>query len=158
MSISVNWDKIKTYILSVLIPLVTGAAVGILTSGSTRYNDLIQPPLAPPALLFPIAWTILYILMGVSQGILKANRLDTRDTDTVYYAQLIVNLLWPIFFFSLSWRFFAFIWIVVLDVLVITMAFRFYRQDKTAGLLQLPYCAWVIFASYLNLAAYILNA
>ena len=157
MSISVNWEKVKVYIVSILVPLALGAVVGLLTSGSAGYAKLDQPPLAPPAILFPIAWSILYTLMGVSHGILKANRLDTRDTEIVYYAQLIVNLIWPILFFSLEWRLAAFIWIVLLDILVITMAVRFYRQHKTAGLLQLPYIMWVLFATYLNLGVYLLN-
>lgn len=157
MSISLRWDRIKIYLMSILTPLILGAVVGILTSGSQGYAALVQPPLAPPALLFPIAWSILYALMGISHGILKANGLSDRDTETVYYAQLIINLIWPIIFFSLEWRLFAFIWILALDVLVILMAVRFYRKDKTAGLLQLPYVAWVIFASYLNLGIVILN-
>lgn len=157
MSISVNWNKVKTYIISILIPLVLGAAVGLLTSGAMNYDGLTKPVLAPPPLLFPIAWSILYTLMGISYAILETNGLHTAETRAVYYAQLIVNLLWPIFFFSLKWRLFAFIWIVVLDILVIIMASRFYRLHKTAGLLQLPYIAWVLFASYLNLLIYLLN-
>ena len=157
MSISINREKIKTYALSILLPLVLGAAVGLLTSGSTRYNDLQQPVLAPPAILFPIVWSVLYVLMGYAHGSIKWNNMDTPDTERVYYAQLIVNLLWPIFFFLLEWRLFAFIWILLLDVLVITMTIRFYRRIRSAGLLQIPYCVWVLFASYLNLATWLLN-
>ena len=157
MTVITNRDKIKTYVVSIIIPVALGAAVGLLTSRSMNYNGLVKPMLAPPPILFPIAWTILYVLMGISYGILEVKRLHDRDTKTVYYAQLIVNLLWPIFFFTLKWRLFAFVWIVLLDILVIIMAVRFYKHDKTAGLLQLPYCAWVIFASYLNLSIYLLN-
>lgn len=157
MTVITTRDKIKTYVISVLVPLVLGAIVGLLTSGSMKYDDLIKPVLAPPAVLFPIAWSILYALMGVSFGMLESKKLNDSDMRSVYYTQLAVNLLWPIFFFALKWRLFAFIWIVLLDILVITMTVRFYRRDKTAGLLQLPYCAWVLFASYLNLAIYLLN-
>lgn len=157
MSISINREKIKIYAFSILVPLLLGAAVGILTSGSSNYDGLQKPALAPPALLFPVAWSILYTLMGISHGILKANRLQTPDTETVYYAQLVVNLIWPFLFFSLGWRLFSFIWIVLLDILVILMTVRFYNRNKTAGLLQIPYCLWVIFASYLNLSTYLLN-
>ena len=157
MSISLNKEKIKTYAVSILIPLVLGAIVGLLTTRTMHYEDLNKPALSPPAILFPIAWSILYTLMGISHGILKWNKLDTPNSESVYYAQLIINLLWPIFFFTLEWRLFAFIWILLLDVLVITMTTMFYRRDKTAGLLQIPYCLWVIFASYLNLATYLLN-
>ena len=75
----------------------------------------------------------------------------------MYCAQLAVNLLWPVFFFVLKWWLFSFFWIAALAVLVIVMTVRFYRRDETAGLLQIPYTVWVLFASYLNLAAYILN-
>lgn len=157
MSIRINREKIKTYAVSILLPLILGAVVGLLTSGSTRYNDLVQPALAPPAILFPIVWSILYALMGYAHGSIKWNNMDTPDTERVYYAQLIVNLLWPIFFFLLQWRLFAFIWILLLDVLVITMTIRFYSRIRSAGLLQIPYCIWVLFATYLNLATYLLN-
>ena len=157
MSISLNREKIKTYAVSILVPLVLGGIVGLLTSGSPDYAALEQPPLSPPALLFPIVWSILYTLMGISHGILKYNGIATRETEAVYYAQLIMNLLWPVLFFSLGWRLVAFIWIVALDILVVTMAVRFYRQNRTAGLLQIPYIMWVFFATYLNLGVYLLN-
>ena len=157
MSLSINKEMIKTYAVSILVPLVLGAIVGVLTTRTMHYENLNKPFLAPPAILFPIAWTILYPLMGISHGMLKWSRLSTPDTEAIYYAQLIVNLIWPILFFSLEWRLFSFIWIILLDILVITMALKFYRKDKTAGLLQIPYCLWLIFASYLNLATYLLN-
>lgn len=157
MSVSINWDKVKTYIVSILVPLVLGAIVGLLTKDAMGYEGLDTPALAPPPVLFPIVWSILYTLMGISHGILKANGLSTRDTESVYYAQLIVNLLWPVLFFSLGWRLAAFVWIVLLDILVITMVVRFYRKHKTAGLLQIPYIMWVLFATYLNLSIYLLN-
>lgn len=157
MPISTDRDKIKTYIISILTPLVLGGAVGLLTSGSMRYDSLTKPPLSPPALLFPIAWTILYTLMGVSHGILKANRLSDDNTELIYYAQLIVNLIWPVLFFAFEWRLAAFVWILLLDALVITMTVRFYRINRAAGLLQIPYVLWVLFATYLNLAVWMLN-
>ena len=157
MTIVTTWDKVKTYLLSILVPLVSGALVGLLTSGSMDYASLEKPPLAPPSILFPIAWSVLYLLMGISHGILKVNDLSDSYTEIPYYAQLIVNLLWPVLFFVFKWRLPAFIWIVTLDILVITMAVRFYKRHRTAGLLQLPYIAWVLFASYLNLGIYLLN-
>ena len=157
MTASINRNKVKNYAIAILIPVALGAIVGLIISGFMDYDALKKPVLAPPPILFPIAWSILYVLMGVSYGMLKDKRLLDTGVSSVYYAQLAVNLLWPIWFFVLKWRLFAFIWIVVLAVLVIIMAVRFYRKDNTAGLLQLPYAAWVIFASYLNLFVYILN-
>ena len=150
-------SKVRIYVQSILIPLVLGGLVGFLISGSMDYDTLKQPPLAPPSLLFPIVWTLLYILMGVSYGILWDKGLNDRGINTIYYVQLAVNLLWPIAFFVLKWRLFAFIWILLLLALVITMIVKFYAKDKVAGLLQIPYGVWVLFASYLNLGAFILN-
>ena len=150
-------SKFKNYALSIIIPLALGGIVGFLISGSMDYDMLNQPPLSPPSILFPIVWTILYVLMGVSFGILRDKHLNDSNVKLIYYIQLIVNLLWPIAFFVLKWRLFAFIWIVILDALVVLMIFTFYKRDRTAALLQLPYLAWVLFASYLNLGVYILN-
>ena len=151
-------SKFKNYALSIIIPLALGGIVGFLISGSMDYDMLDQPPLSPPSVLFPIVWTILYVLMGVSFGILRDKHLNDSNVKLIYYIQLIVNLLWPIAFFVLKWRLFAFIWILILDALVVLMIFTFYKRNKTAALLQLPYLAWVLFASYLNLGVYILNS
>ena len=150
-------EKVITYIKSILLPVLIGAAVGIITSRFNDYDTLIQPPLAPPGILFPIVWTILYILMGISYGILKTNSLNDGRTDLIYYTQLAINALWSIFFFVFKWRLFSFFWLVALIILVAIMVYEFYKKNKVAGLLQLPYLAWTLFAAYLNLAVYILN-
>lgn len=150
-------NKIKIYIISILIPVIVGGIVGFIISSSIDYNALQKPFLAPPSILFPIVWTILYILMGVSYGILKSNNLVNQQVNLIYYIQLAVNALWSIFFFSLKWRLFAFIWIIMLAILVILMIIKFYNKNKIAGLLQIPYLLWVLFASYLNIGVYILN-
>ncbi len=150
-------SKFKTYTISILIPLILGGIVGLIISGSMDYNSLQKPFLSPPGFLFPIVWTILYILMGVSYGILQTNSHVDGKINIIYYSQLLVNLLWPIAFFVLKWRLFAFIWIVLLAILVFIMIVKFYKKDKLAGLLQVPYLLWTLFASYLNLFVYILN-
>ena len=150
-------DKVKIYVKSIAIPVLVGVLVGLLTSSSMDYNMLQKPPLAPPGIVFPIVWTILYILMGVSYGILKSNNLTDSDIDSIYYGQLFVNALWSIIFFNFKWRLFAFLWIILLAVLVVVMIIRFYNKNKIAGLLQIPYILWIVFASYLNLGFYLLN-
>lgn len=157
MTSAVNWTKVKNYIIAVLVPVALGAAVGLLTSRFMDYDMLEKPALAPPGWLFPVMWSILYVLMGVSYGMLKNKGALDFNVMSVYYGQLAVNLLWPIFFFIFKWRLFSFIWIVALAILVITMAVRFYKKDNTAGLLQIPYAAWVVFASYLNFMIFVLN-
>ncbi len=149
--------KIKTYIKSILIPVIIGGLVGLIIFRSIDYNYLIKPMFAPPSILFPIVWTILYILMGISYGILKSNNLNDCQVKSIYYFQLFVNALWSIFFFTFKWRLFSFLWILLLDVLVIIMIYRFYKKNKLSGLLQIPYILWILFASYLNLAIYLLN-
>ena len=150
-------EKVKTYVKSILIPVLVGGIVGWLISSSIDYNSLQKPPLAPPSIVFPIVWTILYVLMGVSYGILKSNDLTNADIDKIYYLQLGVNAFWSIFFFLLKWRLFSAIWIVFLAVLVAVMIYKFYKQNKTAGLIQIPYLLWVLFATYLNIGIYLLN-
>ena len=150
-------SKIKIYVKSILIPVIIGGIVGIIISNSIDYNTLQKPFLAPPSIAFPIVWTILYILMGISYGILDSNSLVDSKTNIIYYLQLFVNALWSIIFFTLKWRLFAFIWILLLCILVIIMIYNFYKKNKIAGLLQIPYLLWIIFASYLNIATYLIN-
>ena len=150
-------SKFKTYFKAILVPLIVGAVIGVIMSGSIDYESLKQPPLAPPSWLFPVAWTILYILMGVSFGILEVNDVMDSKAKTIYYIQLGINALWSIIFFVLKARLFAFIWILILDIAVIAFLVVFYKRNKTAGRLQIPYLLWVLFASYLNLGVYLLN-
>lgn len=149
--------KFKVFAKSILIPVIVGGIVGLIISGSIDYNSLQKPVLSPPSILFPIMWTILYILMGISYGILKSNNLTDSNINLIYYLQLFVNAMWSIIFFTLKFRLFAFIWIIILDILVIIMIIKFYNKNKLSGLLQLPYLLWILFASYLNLSIYLLN-
>ena len=150
-------SKFKIYLKSILIPLVLGGIVGFIISGSTDYNSLIQPELAPPAILFPIVWTILYFLMGLSYGIITIYSDLDSDVKTIYYSQLIVNLIWPIIFFVMKNRLLALIWIILLLILIIIMIVKFYKKNKVASLIQIPYLLWTIFAVYLNFSIYLLN-
>ena len=145
------------WIKNILIPLILGGLIGLIISKTMDYNELIKPPLSPPGYLFGIVWTILYILMGVSYSILDVKNLITTKEKNIYYLQLAVNLLWPIIFFTLKWRLFAGIWIVLLLVLIIYMIILFYKKNKIAAYLQIPYLLWTIFATYLSFGVYILN-
>ena len=150
-------SKIKIYAKSILIPIAIGGIVGLIISGAIDYNTLERPTFSPPSILFPIIWTILYILMGISFGILESKSLTDSKTKIIYYLQLFVNAMWSIIFFILKWRLFAFIWIILLDILIVKMISDFYNKSKVSGLLQIPYLLWELFASYLNLSIYILN-
>ena len=150
-------NNLKIYIKSILIPVIVGGIVGRIINPFIDYGSLNKPPLAPPGILFSIIWPILYVLMGISYGILKSKKLVDTKVSIVYYVQLGINALWSIFFFLLKWRLFSFIWILVLDVIVIYMIVLFYQKNKVAGILQIPYLLWILFASYLNIAMYVLN-
>lgn len=149
--------KIITFVKPILITVIVGGISGAITSGFIDYETLKQPPLSPPSTLFPIVWTILYILMGVSYGILKNDRKIDKEINMIYATQLFTNVTWPIIFFVFKWRFLAIIWILVLLGLIIYMAMKFYRKNKSAGLLQIPYILWTIFATYLTIGVYVLN-
>lgn len=154
--------KIRSFIIAIIIPLLVGGLSAILTSGSMGlYETIVRPPLSPPAILFPIVWTILYTLMGISSGIIynsqSASTADKNNALVIYGLQLIVNFFWSIVFFNLRAFLPAFILILVLWVLIGIMIIKFYKIDKTSGLLQIPYFLWVSFAAYLTLAIYLLN-
>lgn len=150
--------KICIYVKSILIPVLTGILVGLITQDSINNNNLIQPRIAPPVILFPIVWTILYTLMGISYGLLKDKNLLNKEIKKIYYLQLVVNALWPIIFFNLELRLLAFFWIILLIILVVIMIDKFYFKNKLSGLLQIPYLIWLLFALYLSLSIYILNS
>lgn len=147
---------IKRIIYS-LLPIIGGAIVGLITSGYMDYQDMIKPPLSPPGIVFPIVWTILYILMGISYFIATKDNEDNKELDQIYLLQLFVNFIWPIIFFVLGMYFTAFLWIVLLIILVIVMIKELLKNNKISGYLQIPYLIWLLFATYLNLGITLLN-
>ena len=150
--------NIRKLIISILIPVLLGGIVGLLTGAGDNYKTIVQPSFAPPGFIFPIVWTILYTLMGISSYIISESNSYYKDEALIiYYVQLIVNLLWSFIFFSLNWYFISFIWILLLIYLVITMIKKFYSISKVSGLIQIPYLLWLIFAAVLNLSIFILN-
>lgn len=138
-------------------PLIIGGIVGFIISGNIDYEYLVKSPFSPPKILFPIVWSIIYLLMGISYFVLKRNTRDTNDEVKVYYLQLFVNALWSIIFFVLKWRFIAVVWIVLLDVIVIYMFRLFYKKVKLSAYLNLLYIVWILYATYLTIGIYILN-
>ena len=151
-------NNVWIYLKSILIPILLGSLIGLITSDQMMiFETLNKPPLSPPAFLFPIVWTILYLLMGISYGRLKSKGLVDENINKVYYIQLILNALWPIFFFVFNWRLFSFVWIIALIISVIAMIKEFYSKDKISGILQIPYLIWLFFAAYLNISIYLLN-
>ncbi len=154
-------SKTKTFITLTAIPLIVGIVAGLLTRGSMEsFSQLNKPPLAPPGILFPIVWTILYILMGIASYLVYesgAPMPEIRSALKVYFIQLAVNFFWSIFFFNLEWYFFSFLWLLLLWVLIIYTMKLFYPLSNRAAYLLIPYLLWVSFAGYLNLGISILN-
>ena len=150
--------NIRKLLISIIIPIFLGSIVGFLTSSSNNYNDIIQPSFAPPGILFPIVWTILYILMGISSYIVsESNSFDKDSSLAIYVIQLVVNLLWSFLFFTFKWYLFSFLWIILLITLVIIMIKKFFNISKISAYIQIPYLLWLIFAGILNFSIYLLN-
>jgi len=154
-------NKIKN-IFNLFLPLISGSIIGFLISNYIDYNILVKPPLAPPKILFPIAWTIIYILMGISYYLYKKDKEEEEEEQDkkikiIYYLQLFVNLAWSIIFFILKNRLLAVLWIIILDLLVIYLIYLFYSKKKISAYLNIPYLLWILFATYLTIGIYLLN-
>ena len=151
--------KKQSLIKAIIIPLLVGALSGFLTKDAVKiFETMMKPPLSPPSWLFPVVWTILYVLMGVSSWLIyQSNKKEKEDALSLYGYQLIVNFLWPVFFFSFQWYFFSFLWLLFLWRLVIKMIRSFYESSPLAAYMNIPYLIWLSFAAYLNLAVWLLN-
>ena len=151
----------KTYAFWILFTEAVGALSGWLTrSGTQIYNEtIIQPPLSPPAIVFPIVWGILFALMGIGAArIYLAPASGVRSCSLLLFLiQLIFNFFWSIIFFNFQAYGFAFIWLLILWFLILLMILSFRKVDKLAAWLQLPYLLWVTFAAYLNFGVWLLN-
>lgn len=153
--------NVKKLLISIAVPLAVGGLSAFLTNSSMeRFENLNQPPLSPPGWLFPIVWTVLYILMGIASYLVLESNADHKqivNALTVYGVQLFFNFLWSILFFNFELYFAAFIWLLILWALVLTSIILFYRISKPAAYLMIPYLLWITFAGYLNLGVALLN-
>lgn len=154
--------KLKPYIISVVVALAVGGLSALVTSGSMDvYSKINRPPLSPPSILFPIVWTILFTLMGISAALVWQFRDskpdDVRNALIVYGVNLAVNFIWSLIFFNMQAYLFSFIWIILLLAVIVAMIILFKRVSPLAAYLQIPYLLWVSFAAYLNFAIYLLN-
>ena len=148
-------------IFCIAIPLVVGGLATLLSGGGMEVFDMVnKPPLSPPAWLFPVVWTILYTLMGISSYLVLTSDVSREQKDNaiqVYGWQLLVNFLWPTFFFNYQWYLFSFFWLLLLWLLVLLMIWRFKDISVWAAVLNIPYLLWLTFAGYLNLSIWLLN-
>ena len=151
--------KLKPLFISLFLSLGTGALASLFTADSReQYATLYKPPFAPPGWLFPVVWTILFILMGVAAYLVYISDSPQKtDALKLYLVHLFVNFSWSIIFFRLEWYLAAFIWLVLLWIAILCTLLLFRKICKAAGWLLVPYLLWVTFAAYLTLAIYILN-
>ena len=156
-----NRNKYLICIALIISPILIGIASSILTMDMMKeYGSLNKPFLAPPTIVFPIAWTILYLLMGIAAAMIYSREeySEYRSVGlTLHMTQLILNFFWSIIFFNMKKYVFAFIWLVILWLIVFSMINNYKKISKTAFLLNVPYIVWLTFAGYLNLAVAILN-
>lgn len=153
----IQWKKL---IICLAIPLAVGGLSAFLTRSSMQsFESIEKPPLSPPGWLFPVVWSILFILMGIASYLVLTSGKEYRSRTAlkVYGVQLVFNFFWSIIFFNLEAYLFAFIWLIILWLLILANTVLFYRISKPAGYLMIPYILWVTFALYLNFAIFILN-
>lgn len=154
--------SILTFIISIIIPLFIGGLSAFLTRDNMNiYDEISTPPLSPPGFLFPVVWTVLYVLMGVSSGLIWQKRGENRENAEnallIYAVSLVFNFIWSIIFFNFRLYLLSFIWLVVLLILIILTTIKYKKILPLAALLQIPYILWVTFAGYLNFGIYLLN-
>lgn len=156
------WQKIKVYGIAIAIPLAVGGLSALLTRNSMDIYDRInQPFLAPPSWVFPVVWSVLFILMGVSSAMIyesnAASTDDKRRALILYGINLVVNFFWSIIFFNLGAFFAAFLWLMLLIFVVVRMMSAFYKIRPLATYLQVPYVIWCCFATYLTASIWLMN-
>ncbi len=153
--------KRRELLACIAIPLAAGGVSAWLSRESmSDFAALNKPPLSPPGWLFPVVWTLLFVLMGLASYLVFISdhpKQTVRRALGLYGIQLGVNFFWPIFFFNLSLYLFSFLWLILLWILILATIERFYQISRTAGYLMVPYFLWVTFAGYLNLGVYLLN-
>ena len=151
----------KTYAFWILLAEGVGALSGWLTREGTKLyqQTVVQPPLSPPPIVFPIVWAVLFALMGIGAArVYLSPACAARSRGLLlFFVQLAFNFLWSVFFFNLQAFGFSFVWLVTLWLLIAWMTVSFWQVDKAAALLQLPYLLWVAFAGWLNLGVWLLN-
>lgn len=153
--------NIWTLVAAMLIPMAVGGFSAFLTGNDMKiYENMARPFLAPPGWVFPVAWTILYLMMGCASYLVytsDADKESRRKAMTFYAAQLIMNFFWSTLFFTYARLMVSFIWIMVMWVLVLICMIKFFKINRTAGLMMGGLFLWTTFAAYLNLACYIMG-
>ncbi len=146
-------SEIKKKIIYIIIPIIIGNLIGIITKNHVFYT---KASIAPPDIVFPIVWTILYGILGYTYYLLN-NEYSTSLIKKIFILQLIINYIWPIMFFKFGLFFISFLWITLLDIVVLIMLLNLYKINSKVFYLNLPYFIWLLFATILNYMTYIVN-
>ena len=157
--------KIITAAICIAVPVLAGLLSSVLTGDAMgKFADFVKPPLAPPAWLFPVAWTILYVMMGLASYFIiiaptrtKQDKFERKVAVIVYLAQLAFNFVWTPIFFLAGDYFFALVWLIIMWLMIVVLMFWARHRSMTAVWLLLPYALWCLFAMYLNASIMILN-
>lgn len=151
--------NLKKFLISILIPLSVGGLSAFITKNNMDlYSQINKPPLSPPSWLFPVAWTVLYILMGISLYLVwNGEKSNGKNLFLVFGIQLFLNFIWPIIFFNFRAYLIAFVILIFLWVASLLMIVLFYQNKRVSAFLQIPYILWLTFAAYLNFSVYVLN-
>ena len=151
----INWKRL---IIIIIITFIVGSFFSFFTMNNMDTFKELKKPVNVPGVLFPVVWSILYLLMSISCYIITTKDDKNKDNAIIWYGiQLFINSLWSLIFFGFSAYLFSFIWILLLLAIVIIMIVKFYKIDKMAAYLNIPYVLWILFAGFLNLGIYILN-
>lgn len=146
--------NLESLLFNLFIAQATGILSGFLAGDiSKKYDAMIKPALAIPNFLFPIIWITLFFLMGTANYLSRSN----KKASTLYFIQLLMNFLWPIFFFGLDLKFFSLIWLVILFIIILATTREFFKTNFISGLLMIPYILWSVYALYLNFEFWRLN-
>ena len=148
----------SSLIIAILIPLAVGSLSALISGNMALYSTINKPAFSPPSIVFPIVWTILYVLMGISSYIIySSDSADKTKAFKIYALQLFFNFCWSILFFRYNLYLLSFLWLVILIVLICIMIKDFYKINPAAAYLQIPYLLWCIFAAFLNFSIYTMN-
>ena len=154
--------NIGRFAIGIALPIGVGTLAAFLTRSSMNiYGELAKPPLAPPAIVFPVVWTLLYVLMGISSVLVfnsrEINPVAAEKGLRIYLLSLILNFSWSLIFFNNRLFGLAIVNILILLALIIGTIVNYFKIKPVAAILQIPYALWVVFATYLNVAIFIIN-
>ena len=154
--------RVLVFGVAIAVALAIGGFSAFLTRENMKtYDEINSPPLSPPTFLFPVVWTVLYVLMGISSALIWFKRDEDKEAADrglmIYAVSLFFNFVWSLIFFNFRAYLFAFVWLLSMLALIIATIVNYKKLCPLAAYLQIPYVLWVAFAGYLNFGVWLLN-